>query len=66
VIYIEDCGVDIMKKSNVCLIDIMVIILGIVMILFVKNSTRFLGVGLISLAFTYLLRDRYNIIKKLK
>jgi hypothetical protein len=66
VIYIEDCGVDIMKKSNVCLIDIMVIILGMVMILFVKNSTRFLGVGLISLAFTYLLRDRYNIIKKLK
>lgn len=65
-IYIEDCGVDIMKKSNVCLIDIMVIILGMVMILFVKNSTRFLGVGLISLAFTYLLRDRYNIIKKLK
>jgi hypothetical protein len=66
VIYIEDCGVDIMKKSNVCLIDIMVIILGIMMILFVKNSTRFVGVGLISLAFTYLLRDRYNIIKKLK
>lgn len=65
-IYIKDCGVDIMKKSNVCLIDIMVIILGMVMILFVKNSTRFLGVGLISLAFTYLLRDRYNIIKKLK
>lgn len=65
-IYIEDCGVDIMKKSNVCLIDIMVIILGIMMILFVKNSTRFVGVGLISLAFTYLLRDRYNIIKKLK
>jgi len=66
VIYIEDCGVDIMKKSNVCLIDIMVIVLGIMMILFVKNSTRFIGVGLISLAFTYLLRDRYNIIKKLK
>lgn len=65
-IYIEDCGVDIMKKSNVCLIDIMVIILGIIMVLFVKNSTRFVGVGLISLAFTYLLRDRYNIIKKLK
>ncbi|MNM36210.1 hypothetical protein D3C81_469180 [compost metagenome] len=65
-IYIEDCGVDIMKKSNVCLIDIMVIVLGIMMILFVKNSTRFIGVGLISLAFTYLLRDRYNIIKKLK
>ncbi|SHI94885.1 MULTISPECIES: hypothetical protein [Clostridium] len=55
-----------MKKSNVCLIDIMVIVLGIMMILFVKNSTRFIGVGLISLAFTYLLRDRYNIIKKLK
>lgn len=65
-IYNEDCGVDIMKKSNVCLIDIMVIVLGIMMILFVKNSTRFIGVGLISLAFTYLLRDRYNIIKKLK
>lgn len=65
-IYIEDCGVDIMKKSNVCLIDIMVIVLGIIVILFVKNSTRFVGVGLISLAFTYLLRDRYNIIKKLK
>lgn len=65
-IYIEDCGVDIMKKSNVCLIDIMVIVLGIIVILFVKNSTRFIGVGLISLAFTYLLRDRYNIIKKLK
>lgn len=65
-IYIEDCGVDMMKKNNVCLIDIMVIILGIMMILFVKNSTRFVGVGLISLAFTYLLRDRYNIIKKLK
>jgi len=55
-----------MKKNNVCLIDIMVIVFGMMMILFVKNSTRFVGVGLISLAFTYLLRDRYNIIKKLK
>ena len=55
-----------MRKNNVCFVDIMVLIIGIIVILFVKNATRFIGVGLISLAFTYLLRDRYNVIKRLK
>lgn len=48
-----------MKKDSQVSLDIALSILGLILLIVLKNSTRFLGIGLISLGITYLLYDRY-------
>ncbi|MBL4934126.1 MULTISPECIES: hypothetical protein [Clostridium] len=55
-----------MKDNKVCYLDLAVMSIGILLIIVIKNATRFIGVGLLSLAFTYYMIDRYNIMRKLK
>ncbi|SHF11647.1 hypothetical protein [Clostridium fallax] len=44
--------------------DILVLMLGILLVVVIQNSTRFLGAGFISLGITYLLIDRITGIKE--
>ena len=59
-------GVICMKDNKVCYLDLVVMSIGILLIVVIKNATRFIGVGILSLAFTYYMIDRYNIMRKLK
>lgn len=44
--------------------DVLVLMLGILLVVMLQNSTRFLGAGFISLGITYLLIDRITAIKE--
>lgn len=48
-----------MKKDSEMSLDIALSILGVILLVVLKNSTRFLGIGLISLGITYFLFDKY-------
>lgn len=48
-----------MKKDSEMSLDIALSILGVILLIVLKNSTRFLGIGLISLGMTYFLFDKY-------
>lgn len=50
-----------MRKGSELSLDIALSLLGVVLLIIVKNSTRFMGIGLISLGITYFLCDRYTI-----
>lgn len=50
-----------MKIESERLLEILLLVIGIIMCIIVKNSARFMGVGLISLSTTYLLIDNIGI-----
>lgn len=50
-----------MKKESPMSFDIALSILGVIILVVLRNSTRFLGIGLISLGITYYLCDRYTL-----
>lgn len=55
-----------MKIRNENFLDFLLLLIGVIMFIILKNSTRFIGVGLISLATTYLLIDNIGIYAKRK
>lgn len=53
-----------MKKDSEISLDIALSMFGLILLIVLKNSTRFLGIGLISLGITYFLFDRYALSHK--
>jgi hypothetical protein len=55
-----------MKINKESILDILLFLVGVVLYIIVKNSTRFIGVGLISLATTYLIIDNIEVTARIK
>lgn len=55
-----------MKINKESIFDMLLLLAGVVLYIIVKNSTRFIGVGLISLATTYLIIDNIEVTSRIK
>lgn len=55
-----------MKINKESVFDILLLLAGVILCILVKNSARFAGVGLISLATTYLIIDNIQVTSRIK